>query len=69
VPAGLDNPLALSYLAYRWNDANGDGAAQRVEILTDRLLYYYGVNRSDPGNASSSPNVIDPDFKAKHDHE
>ncbi|HEY6546832.1 MAG TPA: TonB-dependent receptor [Vicinamibacteria bacterium] len=68
-PIDDDNPLSLSYLAYRWNDANADGFAQKAEILTDRLLYYYGVNPANPGNAASSPNVIDPDFKAKHDQE
>ena len=68
-PIDDDNPLALSYLAYGWNDANHDGVAQKNEILTGRLLYSYGVNPADPGNASSSPNVIDPDFKAKHDNE
>ncbi|HEY6546587.1 MAG TPA: TonB-dependent receptor, partial [Vicinamibacteria bacterium] len=66
-----DSPIAYgyTYLAYRWNDANGDHFAQRNEILTgEGVLYASNVDPNNP-TALSSVNQIDPDYKANHDHE
>jgi Carboxypeptidase regulatory-like domain/TonB-dependent Receptor Plug Domain len=57
-----------SYLAYVWNDFNGDGFAQPDEVRTDLGLQYFGyVDPNDP--SGPSPNRIDPDYKAQHDDE
>jgi hypothetical protein len=62
------SPLSYgySYLAYRWVDRNGDGFAQRDEILTGQGLVYAS------GTFSNSPealNKIDPKYHANHDNE
>jgi hypothetical protein len=65
-----DNPIgSASYLAYFWNDSNGDRAVQTSEILLDQGVQYYGA--IDPANptATTSPNRIDEDYKAPTDHE
>jgi hypothetical protein len=71
IDSQFDSPVTYNYnyLAYQWVDRNGDGFAQRDEVLTDQgVLYYSGINPADPG-AVSSINVIDPDYHANHDQE
>ena len=48
-----------TYIAYRWNDTNNDGFAQRGEILTNLGPQY--SNAIDPAHPTSveSPNTID----------
>ena len=59
-----------TYLAYQWADRNGDGFAQRDEILTNNGVLYTSGN-IDPDNptALSSINRIDPDYGPNHDQE
>jgi hypothetical protein len=58
-----------TYIAYRWNDTNNDGFAQRGEILTNLgPQYSNAIDPADPGSAES-PNTIDPDYHANHDNE
>ena len=67
----FNSPITYNYtyLAYRWVDRNGDGFAQRNEILTDQgVLYYAGINPDDP-SALTSLNSIDPNYHAPHDQE
>jgi hypothetical protein len=57
-----------TFVAFRWNDRNGDHFAQKDEVLTDQQLYY---NNVDPNNPSSvlSTNTVDPDYHASTDNE
>lgn len=58
-----------TYIAYRWNDLNGDGLAQKNEILTNLGPQY--ANAIDPSNPTSatSVNTIDPGYHANRDDE
>jgi hypothetical protein len=60
---------SYTYIAYKWNDLNGDGFAQKNEVLTDLGPQYW--NAIDPANPTSltSVNTIDPDYKANRDYE
>ena len=64
------NPVGgySTFLAYRWNDKNGDHFATKDEILTDQLLYYNNVDPAHP-TALGSPNKIDPNYHANKDNE
>ena len=57
------------YLAYNWVDLNGDHFAQRNEVLVGDGVAYNNV--IDPANpaGSSTPNQVDPNYKANVDHE
>jgi hypothetical protein len=59
-----------TYLAYRWADRNGDGFAQKDEILTGDGVVYTSGN-IDPNNPTSleSINKIDPNYHANRDNE
>jgi hypothetical protein len=66
---GLENPAQFSYLAYLWDDVNGDGLPQGAEVrLGDGVQYSYNVDPANPG-AATSPNRIDPDYTAPIDYE
>jgi hypothetical protein len=77
--AGQMNPFEVTsaspvgayytYIAYKWNDLNHDGFAQKDEILTNLGPQYW--NAIDPKNPTSltSVNTIDPNYKANRDHE
>jgi hypothetical protein len=58
-----------TYIAYRWNDLNHDGFAQKNEILTNLGPQY--SNAIDPKNPTSisSVNTIDSNYHANRDHE
>jgi hypothetical protein len=59
-----------SYLAYKWVDRNGDGLAQKSEVLIDQGIQYSGfVDPNNPRSAAASPNRIDPRYEANHDRE
>jgi len=65
-----DNPIgSVSYLAYYWDDRNNDRTVQTSEVLLDQGVQYYGA--IDPANpaAATSPNKIDPNYKAPTDQE
>jgi hypothetical protein len=69
--AAFDSPIGLygSYLAYNWADINGDGFAQKNEVLLSEGVQYAGG--VDPNNPTSptTPNRIDPNYKARQDDE
>src|SRR5262249_26644503 len=45
----VENPVAVSYLAYNWNDANGDGFVQPAEVLfADGVQYSSNVDPANP---------------------
>ncbi len=68
--ATLVNPVnAYSYLAYGWNDANGDGFAQKGEIDLNNFLYSYAIDPAHPANVDASVNRIDKNIKPKYDDE
>jgi len=58
-----------TYIAYRWNDLNRDGLAQKNEILTNLGPQYF--NAIDPRNPTSlsSPNTIASNYHANRDDE
>ena len=65
------NPVGgySTFLAYRWNDRNGDHFASKDEILLNEgVLYYNNVDPAHP-TALVSPNRIDPDYHASKDNE
>jgi Carboxypeptidase regulatory-like domain len=65
-----DNPLSYTYIAYGFNDLNGDGFAQPNEVLVgDGPLYYSGIDPNNPNAGPNSPNKIDPNYKANIDNE
>ncbi len=58
-----------TFIAYKWVDTNGDGFAQKNEILTNLGPQY--SNAVDPAHPTSatSPNKIDTNYHANHDNE
>jgi hypothetical protein len=62
-------PYGYTYLAYKWVDRNGDGFAQKDEILTNQGVLYAG--NVDPNNTTSlsALNRLDPNYHANHDDE
>jgi hypothetical protein len=68
--SGQDNPLGgRAYLAYEWEDLNGDRTIQTNEVNFNNLTDFGGVDPNDPGAISESVDKIDPDYSAGIDHE
>jgi hypothetical protein len=65
----LENPVAPGFLAYAWNDANGDRFVQPDEVLLDQYQYNYNIDPDNPGGAGQTPNRIDRDYGAAHSDE
>lgn len=63
------NPVAVSYLAYRWNDLNGDRFVQPNEVLFDQFIGAGNVDPNNPGASGTTPNQIDKNLKSKKDNE
>jgi hypothetical protein len=66
----FDNPLGAAYLAYYWNDLNGDRLPQPNEVdFADGVQYYGGP--FDPAHPDQAITVrqIDPNYKAPKDYE
>jgi len=71
IDSQFNSPVTYNYnyLAYGWKDVNGDGFAQKAEILTGAgVLYSSGIDPANP-TALVSINKIDPDYHANHDQE
>lgn len=69
--ASYNSPVTYgyTYLAYRWADRNGDGFAQKDEILTNAgVLYFANVDPKNPTSLGAL-NKIDPNYHANHDQE
>ncbi len=65
----LENPVAPGFLAYAWNDLNGDRFVQPGEVLFDQYQYNYNIDPANPGGAGQTPNRIDRDYGASHTDE
>jgi Carboxypeptidase regulatory-like domain len=63
------NPIQYGYLAYEWNDTNGDRFVQPGEVNLDNFLYNFNIDPDNPGAVESSANRIDTNLKPKRDHE
>jgi hypothetical protein len=64
------NPVnGYGYLAYGWNDANGDRLVQPGEVDLGNFLYSYAVDPANPAAVESSVNKIDKNIKPKYDDE
>jgi hypothetical protein len=66
--AAVVNPVAVSVLAYGWNDTNGDRFVQPGEVNLNDLQYYFGVDPDNP-TALSSPNKIHSSYDPKKEDE
>jgi hypothetical protein len=64
-----ENPSQFGYLAYGWNDANGDNFVQPGEVDFGDFHYNVNIDPDDPGAVGSTVNKVDRDFTAKHDSE
>jgi hypothetical protein len=65
-----ENPTAVGYIAYGWNDANGDRFVQPGEVDLSSVRYSSGVNLANPGSVSpDTVNKIDRDRKPRSDDE
>ena len=65
-----ENPTSAGYVAYGWNDANGDRFVQPGEIDFSAVRYSSAVNLSNPGSVSADTvNKIDRDRKPRKDDE
>ena len=60
-----------SYIAYKWNDLNGDHLAQKNEVLTNLAPVYWGsgIDIRNPGSAQPPPQGIASNYTANHDNE
>jgi hypothetical protein len=66
----VENPTNAGYIAYGWNDSNGDRFVQPGEIDFSSVRYSSAVNLADPGSVSADTvNKIDRDRKPRSDDE
>jgi len=65
----VENPSTYGYLAYGWNDLNGDRFVQPDEVDLGDYLYNVNIDPDNPGAVGDTVNKIDRDLKPKHDHE
>lgn len=63
------NPIQYGFLAYEWNDRNGDRFVQPGEVNLNNFLYNFNIDPANPGAVESSANRIDSGLKPKRDHE
>ena len=63
-----ENPLGNSYIAYEWNDRNGDRFVQAGEVGSS-VVFASGVDPNNPGAARSAPSKINRDLKNRYDNE
>jgi hypothetical protein len=63
-----ENPVSPGFLAYAWNDLNGDRFVQPNEVMVDQFLYSYNIDPANPGGLQS-PNKVDRGYKATHTDE
>ncbi len=64
-----ENPSQFGYLAYGWNDLNGDRFVQPAEVDFSNFQYNVNIDPDNPGAVSDTPNKIDRNYKPKHDNE
>jgi len=64
-----ENPVGFSYLAYLWDDVNGDGLPQAAEVdLDSGVQYHWNVDPANP-TALNTTDTIDADYSAPIDYE
>jgi hypothetical protein len=59
-----ENPVAAGYLAYGWNDTNGDRLVQPGEVLFDQFRGSVGIDPGNPAAVGSTPDKVDRDLKS-----
>jgi hypothetical protein len=64
-----ENPTYPSFLAYGWNDRNGDGFVQPDEVELGDYLYSYNVDPSNPGAVGTTANKLDRHWGPANDNE
>jgi hypothetical protein len=64
-----ENPSQFGYLAFGWNDRNGDKVVQPNEVDFSDFHYNVNIDPDDPGAVGDTIHKIDRDYHAKHDHE
>ena len=64
-----ENPSQSGYLAYGWNDLNGDRFVQPNEVNLNDFQYNVNIDPANPGAVGTTVNKIDRNYKPKHDDE
>ena len=64
-----ENPMLGSFLAYGWNDQNGDRRVQPGEVLLNSFLYSYNVDLSHPDEAGQPVSHVDRGLEPQRDRE
>ncbi len=64
-----ENPVSPGYLAYGWNDTNGDRFVQPDEVDFSEFKGSNAIDPNNPASAGSTPDKIDRDLKAAHTDE
>ena len=64
-----ENPVAPGYLAYGWNDKNGDRLVQPEEVDFGNFKGAVGIDPTNPTAAGSTPDKVDRNLKAPHTDE
>jgi hypothetical protein len=63
-----ENPLGTAFIAYDWNDLNGDKFPQPNEVGSTPL-FAGGIDPNNPNSTGGSPSKIDTDLKNRYDNE
>jgi hypothetical protein len=64
-----ENPAAYGFLAYGWNDINGDRVVQQGEVNLGDFQYNVNIDPDNPGAVGSTVSKINRDLKPRRDHE
>jgi hypothetical protein len=64
-----ENPVAPGYLAYGWNDGNGDRLVQPDEVNFGDFRGSVGIDPNNPTAAGSTPDKIDRDMNSPYTDE
>jgi len=64
-----ENPVLPAFLAYPWQDADGDGFVQPGEVRLDRLLYSWNVDPIRPADPTTPVNKVDRSLRSMRDRE
>jgi hypothetical protein len=65
----IESPLSYGYLAYGWEDTNGDRFVQSGEVQLDNFQYNVTIDPANPGAAEETIDKIDRNLSPQRDHE
>jgi hypothetical protein len=64
-----ENPSQFGYLAYGWNDLNGDRFVQPNEVNFNDFQYNVNIDPNNPGAVGTTVNKVDRNLSPKRDNE